>query len=92
VFYVGGGLPLLLLPVLALRLPESARFLAMAGDHVGLGRILRRMGSPVRPEDIQAEPAATRSRVSSLFTEGRRPATLLIWLVMFLSCCWPTCW
>ena len=85
VFYVGGGLPLLLLPVLALRLPESARFLAMAGDHVGLGRILRRMGSPVRPEDIQAEPAATRSRVSSLFTEGRAAGTLLIWLVMFLS-------
>ena len=85
VFYVGGGLPLLLLPVLALRLPESARFLAMAGDHDGLGRILRRMGSPVRPEDIQAEPAATRSRVSSLFTEGRAASTLLIWLVMFLS-------
>jgi AAHS family 4-hydroxybenzoate transporter-like MFS transporter len=85
VFYVGGGLPLLLLPVLALRLPESARFLAMKGDHAGLGRILRRMGSPVRPEDIQAEPAATRSGVSSLFTEGRAAGTLLIWLVMFLS-------
>ncbi|HWN32621.1 MAG TPA: MFS transporter, partial [Pseudonocardia sp.] len=85
VFYVGGGLPLLLLPVLALRLPESARFLAMAGDHAGLGRILRRMGSPVRAEDIEAEPAATRSPVASLFTDGRAPGTLLLWLVMFLS-------
>lgn len=85
VFYVGGGLPLLLLPVLALRLPESARFLAMAGDHARLGRILRRMGSPVRPEDIRAESAATRSPMASLFTEGRAAGTLLIWLVMFLS-------
>jgi MFS transporter, AAHS family, 4-hydroxybenzoate transporter len=85
VFYVGGGLPLLLLPVIALRLPESARFLSMAGDHAGLARILRRMGSPVRAEDIVAEPAATRSPVASLFTDRRAASTLLLWLVMFLS-------
>jgi len=83
---------LLLLPVLALRLPESARFLAMAGDHAGWAGSCVGWAARVRPEDIQAEPAATRSRVSSLFTEGRAAGTLLIWLVMFSACCWPTCW
>jgi AAHS family 4-hydroxybenzoate transporter-like MFS transporter len=85
VFYVGGGLPLLLLPLIAVRLPESAQFLAMAGDHTRLSRILRRMNSPVRAEDIAPEAAATRSPVASLFTGGRATGTLLLWVTIFLS-------
>jgi MFS transporter, AAHS family, 4-hydroxybenzoate transporter len=85
VFFVGGGLPLLLLPLIAVRLPESAQFLAMTGDHAGLSRILRRMRSPVRAEDIAPESATTRSPVASLFTGGRATGTLLLWVTIFLS-------
>jgi MFS transporter, AAHS family, 4-hydroxybenzoate transporter len=84
-FYVGGGLPLLLLPLIAVRLPESAQFLAMAGDPTRLSRILRRMNSPVRAEDITPEAAGSRSPVASLFTGGRASGTLLLWVTIFLS-------
>jgi MFS transporter, AAHS family, 4-hydroxybenzoate transporter len=85
VFYLGGALPLLLIPLFALRLPESARYLAINGDYARLRPILERMGSRVRAEDIAPEAAATRSPATSLFTEGRACGTLLLWATLFLS-------
>jgi AAHS family 4-hydroxybenzoate transporter-like MFS transporter len=85
VFYFGGGVPLLLLPLLAIRLPESAQFLALRGDRERLGIVLRRMKSPLRAEHIAPEPPVTRSPVASLFTEGRAAGTLLFWAGIFLS-------
>jgi len=85
VFYLGGIVPLLLLPLLVVRLPESAQFLAIKGDSERLGKILARMKSPLRAEQITPEPPATRSPVASLFTDGRATGTLLFWAGIFLS-------
>jgi len=85
VFYLGGGAPLLLLPLLAVRLPESAQFLAIRGDRERLGKVLARMKIPLRAEQIAPEPPMTRSPVASLFTEGRAAGTLLFWAGIFLS-------
>jgi len=85
VFYLGGALPLLLIPLFALRIPESARYLTINRDYARLRPILERMGSRVRAEDIAPEPAAIRSPATSLFTEGRARGTLLLWATLFLS-------
>jgi AAHS family 4-hydroxybenzoate transporter-like MFS transporter len=85
VFVVGGVLPLLLLPVLWKSLPESAQFLNVTGDRVGLGAVLRRMGSSVDAAQVEPERAPDRSPVVRLFTEGRAAGTLLIWATMFMS-------
>ena len=85
VFYLGGALPLLLIPLFVLRLPESARYLTINRDYARLAPILERMGSRVRAEDIAPEPSATRFPATSLFTEGRARGTLLLWATLFLS-------
>src|SRR5207245_2576466 len=40
VFVVGGALPLLLLPLIAVRVPESIRFLALTRDKVAIAKVL----------------------------------------------------
>jgi MFS transporter, AAHS family, 4-hydroxybenzoate transporter len=85
VFVVGGVLPLVLLPVLWTALPESAQFLNVTGDRVGLGAVLRRMGSRVDAEAVEAERASVRSPFVRLFTEGRAAGTLLIWITIFMA-------
>ncbi|MDT7562376.1 MAG: transporter, family, 4-hydroxybenzoate transporter [Pseudonocardiales bacterium] len=85
VFVVGGVLPLVLLPVLWTSLPESAQFLNVTGDRVGLGAVLRRMGSRVDAASVEPERAPDRSPVVRLFTEGRAAGTLLIWATMFMA-------
>lgn len=57
-FYIGGGLPLLLLPLLAL-VPNK------------------------RP--AKTDTAAKSAGIKALFVDGRSTATLLVWLVFFLS-------
>jgi AAHS family 4-hydroxybenzoate transporter-like MFS transporter len=77
--------PLLLIPLLVWRLPESARYLALRGDRDGLVRVLRRMGIALTADEIRAEPAEARSPVVRLFTEGRAGGTVLLWATLFLS-------
>ena len=57
----------------------------MTRDRAALGTILARMGSQARADDVVPEPAATRSPVVRLFTDGRAPGTLLLWTTVFLS-------
>jgi AAHS family 4-hydroxybenzoate transporter-like MFS transporter len=85
VFVAGGVVPLLLIPLLVWRLPESARYLALRGDRDGLVRVLRRMGIALTADEIRAEPAEARSPVVRLFTEGRAGGTVLLWATLFLS-------
>ena len=85
VFVVGGVLPLLLLPVLWRSLPESAQFLTLVGDRVGLEAVLRRMGSKIDATQVRAERAPDQSPVVRLFTEGRAAGTLLIWVTTFMA-------
>jgi AAHS family 4-hydroxybenzoate transporter-like MFS transporter len=90
VFVVGGLAPLLLAPVLALKLPESVRYLALTG---GANERVAQLLALVNPAAIFApgtrfvvhEPELAGIPVQHLFTSGRAAATLLLWVVFFMS-------
>jgi AAHS family 4-hydroxybenzoate transporter-like MFS transporter len=90
VFVVGGVAPLLLAPILALKLPESVRFLALAGR--ADGRVAQLLGF-INPKKVFTpstrfvvdEPELAGIPVMHLFMGGRTLATLLLWIVFFMS-------
>jgi MFS transporter, AAHS family, 4-hydroxybenzoate transporter len=90
VFLVGGIAPLLLVPFLLHALPESIRYLALAGgrDREVAG-LLRRVTPEARlAADIRfvvQEPKLSGLPVLHLFTEQRSAVTLLLWIVFFMS-------
>ena len=90
VFVVGGLAPLLLVPILARRLPESVRFLALTGraqERVAelLGSISpRAVFAPATPFVVH-EPELSGIPVLHLFRDGRTLVTLLLWVVFFMS-------
>jgi MFS transporter, AAHS family, 4-hydroxybenzoate transporter len=90
VFVVGGLAPLLLVPILALRLPESVRFLALTGSaNERVAQLLRH----ISPKAVFApgtlfvvhEPELPGIPVLHLFRAGRALVTLLLWVVFFMS-------
>jgi AAHS family 4-hydroxybenzoate transporter-like MFS transporter len=90
VFVVGGAAPLLLVPILALRLPESVRFLALTGR--ANARVAQLLGfiSPTASfapgtQFVVNEPALPGIPVQHLFRGGRTLVTLLLWVVFFMS-------
>jgi AAHS family 4-hydroxybenzoate transporter-like MFS transporter len=90
VFVVGGLAPLLLAPFLALRLPESVRFLALTGrahDRVAqlLGFISPKAAFAPATQFVVHEPGLAGIPVLHLFKAGRTPVTLLLWVVFFMS-------
>jgi AAHS family 4-hydroxybenzoate transporter-like MFS transporter len=90
VFIVGGIAPLLLLPVLVWRLPESVRFLATAGRAPErVAELLKRISphSAFAPDArfVVHEARLAGIPVAHLFREGRTAATLLLWVVFFMS-------
>ena len=90
VFVVGGVAPLLLVPILALRLPESVRFLALTGrahEHVAalLARINPAAAFAPGTQFAVHEPRLAGLPVLHLFRDGRTLATLLLWVVFFMS-------
>jgi len=90
VFVVGGVAPLLLVPVLARRLPESVRFLALTGRgnaHVAqlLSFINPKAAFAPATQFVVHEPELTGIPVLHLFREGRTLITLLLWVVFFMS-------
>jgi AAHS family 4-hydroxybenzoate transporter-like MFS transporter len=90
VFVAGGIAPLLLVPVLALRLPESVRFLALTGRaHARVAELLARINpkAAFAPGTLFAvhEPHLAGLPVLHLFRDGRTLATLLLWVVFFMS-------
>jgi AAHS family 4-hydroxybenzoate transporter-like MFS transporter len=90
VFVAGGALPLLLVPVLLFKLPESLRFLVLAGRNpAAVEAALRRAKSAETPASMAArlrmqEGAAKRS-IGELFHDGRARATAVLWIVFFMS-------
>jgi AAHS family 4-hydroxybenzoate transporter-like MFS transporter len=82
-FLVGGVAPLLLLPVMIVMLPESPRFMAMAGrSSAEVNRVLRRF-APGVSDDVRyvlSEPPAGRASLKALFGAGRTAPTLLFML------------
>ena len=90
VFIVGGVAPLLLVPVLALRLPESVRFLALTGGANArvaelLASINPKAGFAPGTQFVVHEPALAGMPVLHLFRDGRTLVTVLLWVVFFMS-------
>ncbi len=90
VFVVGGAAPLLLAPILAWRLPESVRFLALTGRADArvaelLTLVNARAGFAAGQRFVVDEPALKGMPVQHLFRAGRTVPTLLLWVVFFMS-------
>jgi AAHS family 4-hydroxybenzoate transporter-like MFS transporter len=86
VFYLGGLIPVALLPFLIGLIPESVRFLSTRKARDRIECVLRQMQWLDRWNGHLASiDARMRSPVASLFTEGRATATLLLWATLFLS-------
>jgi MFS transporter, AAHS family, 4-hydroxybenzoate transporter len=90
VFIVGGLAPLVMVPILILRLPESVRFLATKGhapERVAdlLKQISPRTAFAPGVTFLVHETHLTGLPVAHLFREGRTPVTLLLWVVFFMS-------
>ena len=90
VFVVGGIAPLLLVPILALRLPESVRFLALTGranERVAelLCCINPKAALAPATQFVVQEPGLAGVPVLHLFRSGRTFPTLLLWVVFFMS-------
>ena len=90
VLFAGGIFPLLLAVILFFALPESLRFLAArTAQREKLLRMLSKLrgGVPI-PSDtriVSDEEVKGGLPVKHLFTDGRAPTTLLLWLAFF-SC------
>ncbi|CAI2415219.1 MFS transporter [Serratia liquefaciens] len=86
---LGGIAPLLLLPLLAWQMPESARFMTASPKHADslrqvVERITGKSWAGVTIIDDE-RPALARSPISHLFIEGRAVRTLLLWVAFFCS-------
>jgi AAHS family 4-hydroxybenzoate transporter-like MFS transporter len=87
VFIAGGAVPLLIVPVAVIALPESIRFLLARPDgQARASAYLTRISAQV-PDVITADAEAPGRGfvVSRLFTDGRAVVTLLIWVVYFTN-------
>lgn len=89
-FYLGGGLGVVLAAILCLALPESPRFLARRRARwPELARLLRRMGRPV-PDDVlfadgaDAQDGRQAAGFGALFGAGRARDTAAIWCAFFM--------
>jgi AAHS family 4-hydroxybenzoate transporter-like MFS transporter len=88
-FYLGGLLPVVIALAVARWMPESVRYLiARGGSQQRVREIIRRIAPDLDTGDITFSDHARRSaRVSPrhLFSDGRAPATLFLWLPYFLN-------
>jgi AAHS family 4-hydroxybenzoate transporter-like MFS transporter len=92
VFYVGGILPLLLLPVIGKALPESLHFLVAKGEEkstAAVARILNRINPSGRytERDTFIVPEVGRHglALTHLFGDGLARNTSLLWLAFFAN-------
>jgi AAHS family 4-hydroxybenzoate transporter-like MFS transporter len=86
VFWVGGIVPVILIPIVVIALPESVRFLAKRVDKSALETVLRRLkiDASIAPA-ITAAPDEPRAPLPSLFTQGRAVGTIMLWVILLLS-------
>ncbi len=90
VFVVGGIAPLIMVPILMLRLPESVRFAATTGQAPERIASLLKLISPdsvfaPNTRFVVHETHLGGVPMVHLFREGRTAATLLLWVVFFMS-------
>jgi len=89
-FLLGGALPLLLVPILMLWLPESLRFLAVKGAkpddlRAAIAQIVGEKIAASVSLDGLAQPSSRTATVSGLFGTGRTGKTLLLWVAFFMN-------
>ncbi len=90
VFVVGGVVPLVVSLLLALKLPESLRFLVVKGRKPDVARRLMLQVAPQLQsshltELVVSEPTRDRTAVGELFGDGRAYATLVLWTVFIAT-------
>jgi AAHS family 4-hydroxybenzoate transporter-like MFS transporter len=85
IFYIGGALPVILLPIFALIMPESISFLASNGKRDKVEALSKRLGLQVDSLTVVQTSPQPRATVRRLFAEGRAIGTLLLWTTLFLS-------
>jgi AAHS family 4-hydroxybenzoate transporter-like MFS transporter len=83
-FYIGGIAPLLLLPVIALLVPESIRFLALKGDPAAIEKISRRIGSAAHLESTPHRDAP-RPSILALFDPAKALGTSILTVTFLIS-------
>jgi AAHS family 4-hydroxybenzoate transporter-like MFS transporter len=87
VFILGGVLPLLLVPVLVLALPESLRYLVAKGRDAEQRALLSQLDTQASLEPGQRlvlpEQRLEGVPVKHLFLAGRLGGTLLLWVIFF---------
>lgn len=82
------AIPLLLLPLILWKLPESLGFLIRQGRQDEAKRIFAKVsGTPMAADDrlVFTESKSTSTSVAELFRHGRALRTLMLWLSFF--CC-----
>jgi len=91
VFILGGALPLLCVPLLALKLPESARFLVSHDkDPSAVRDILSKISPDVASHGPSMRYHLPEEKISGftvrqLFSQGRSASTLLLWVAFFCN-------
>ena len=84
-FVLGGLLPLLTVPVLAIWLPESPRFLAARGTLSPRQAALLQRLDIAPGQAAESLDLATGNPVKMLFGEGYALQTVLLWIIFFCS-------
>jgi AAHS family 4-hydroxybenzoate transporter-like MFS transporter len=89
-FKVGGLVPIMLLPILWLALPESARLLIARGDpSERVAKTLRRVfpgeSFPAGAVFTHAEAHVRKAPVADVFKDGRTVGTALLWAALFCN-------
>jgi len=86
IFVLGGVFPLLLVPVLALWLPESPRFLARrARLSPRQSALLERLDIAAGQREPHAVDIARENPIKMLFGRGYALQTVLLWVIFFCS-------
>ena len=90
VLILGGVLPLMLVPIMLVAMPESVRYLVLGNDdhREKIAAILRKIAPLAVPDNTRFtlhETAPSSSPVRQLFAPEYRSGTLLLWAVFFMS-------
>lgn len=89
VFIAGGILPLLLIPLVLLWVPESLRYLLRDAKHADKARAIVEKIEPgagkALPLAVQSASGHARPPVRSLFSRERAAWTVLLWLLTFTA-------
>ncbi len=87
VLFLGGVLPLALVPLLIILLPESLRFLLLKQRPLGQVESIQRALDPqtTTPPHLSAREAATRTPIGELFKPPYAVGTALLWMSFFMS-------